>query len=461
MIKHYSFTGQSPALALQKAKEELGEDLTLEATKQIRPKTINQKPIYEVIVGREEQDNASFSSNQEEEINSIKRQIEAYTNLGKKQAQLGTNANEERLASATKAINKPAAKAFKDQNNEQSDEDISLSFSKTAEKIAELANIQSSQASDYGQKLRDEKMRDIEKKLDKLGDRISLIADTMWQSSAASRADINIPPEFATIYKRAASSGMKSEHLKAIMEATIANMPTKMKSNPSAIERYFYFLLEKMLPRQKAPDMGRKQRIMMLVGPTGVGKTTTLSKLAYKYAYDNPVRLKTGVITLDSYRIGAVEQLAQYTQVMRMRMIEAINIDEFKAALKQLSSCDLVLVDTVGSSQYDTQKLANLSNFLVGSGAQIDVQLVLSANTKVEDLLQSYKNFSFANIDSLIITKLDETKIFGNVFSLVYETNTPVSFFSVGQNVPDDIEVADNVRLVKCVLEGFGDGPSK
>ena len=222
-----------------------------------------------------------------------------------------------------------------------------------------------------------------------------------------------------------------------------------------------YFLLEKMLPRQKAPDMGRKQRIMMLVGPTGVGKTTTLSKLAYKYAYDNPVRLKTGVITLDSYRIGAVEQLAQYTQVMRMRMIEAINIDEFKAALKQLSSCDLVLVDTVGSSQYDTQKLANLSNFLVGSGAQIDVQLVLSANTKVEDLLQSYKNFSFANIDSLIITKLDETKIFGNVFSLVYETNTPVSFFSVGQNVPDDIEVADNVRLVKCVLEGFGDGPSK
>ena len=150
MIKHYSFTGESPALALQKAKEELGEDLTLEATKQIRPKTINQKPIYEVIVGREEQDNASFSSNQEEEINSIKRQIEAYTNLGKKQAQLGTNANEERLASATKAINKPALKAFKDQNNEQSDEDISLSFSKTAEKIAELANIQSSQASDYG-----------------------------------------------------------------------------------------------------------------------------------------------------------------------------------------------------------------------------------------------------------------------------------------------------------------------
>ena len=237
MIKHYSFTGESPALALQKAKEELGEDLTLEATKQIRPKTINQKPIYEVIVGREEQDNASFSSNQEEEINSIKRQIEAYTNLGKKQAQLGTNANEERLASATKAINKPAPKAFKDQNNEQSDEDISLSFSKTAEKIAELANIQSSQASDYGQKLRDEKMRDIEKKLDKLGDRISLIADTMWQSSAASRADINIPPEFATIYKRAASSGMKSEHLKAIMEATIANMPTKMKSNSSARER--------------------------------------------------------------------------------------------------------------------------------------------------------------------------------------------------------------------------------
>lgn len=487
MIKHYSFTGESPALALQKAKDELGEDLTLEATKQIRPKTLNQKAIYEIIVGREEKNDEPLKSvlneqnftieneisnaktkdtkntnflnviqnfnnqnftdplDEQERKNAIKRQIQAYTNLGKKQNNFsGANLN------ASPSDTKKA----------KDDEDIALSFSKTAEQIAQLANITPANTNDYDEKMKN-MQKDLEKKVDKLGDQLLLIADAMWKDGATNRGDINIPREFATIYKKAASSGMKSEHLKQIMEVTIANMPSKMISNPAAVERYFYFLLEKMLPRKKTHDIANKQRIMMLVGPTGVGKTTTLSKLAYKYAYGGQKRLKTGIITLDNYRIGAVEQLAQYAQVMRMRMIEAINIDEFKSALSLLSDCDLILVDTVGSSQYDTQKLANLKEILIGSGADIDVQLVLSASTKTEDLLEIYESFSIMNIDSLIITKLDETKILGNIFSLVYETNTPINFFSIGQNVPDDIEIAENTRLVKCVLEGLGNGSSK
>lgn len=488
MIKHYSFTGESPALALQKAKEELGDDLTLETTKQIRPKTLNQKPIYEIIVGREEKNeeplksvlneqnfaiasdildeeqdtinNAKLSkstqefptsANDQERKDAIKRQIQAYTNLGKRKNSFSSVNFESQLDSASKEKNK---------QNKKNDDDISLSFSKTAEQMAQLANIAPSSTSDYDEKMKN-LQKDLEKKVDKLGDQLLLIADAMWKDGATNRGDINIPREFATIYKKAASSGMKSEHLKKIMEVTITNMPSKMLSNPVAVERYFYFLLEKMLPRKKTQDIEHKQRIMMLVGPTGVGKTTTLSKLAYKYAYGGQKRLKTGIITLDNYRIGAVEQLAQYAQVMRMRMIEAININEFKSALSMLSDCDLILVDTVGSSQYDTQKLANLKEILVGSGADIDVQLVLSASTKTEDLLEIYNSFSIMDIDSLIITKLDETKIFGNIFSLVYETNTPVNFFSIGQNVPDDIEIADNTRLVKCVLEGLGNGSSK
>lgn len=483
MIKHYSFTGESPALALQKAKEELGDDLTLETTKQIRPKTLNQKPIYEIIVGREEKNEEPLKSvlneqnfaitsdildeelnsvnntkpskstqeisnlaNDQERKDAIKRQIQAYTNLGKRKNSFSSVNFESHLDNAKK--------------NKQNDDDISLSFSKTAEQMAQLANIEPSNTNDYDEKMKN-LQKDLEKKVDKLGDQLLLIADAMWKEGAKNRGDINIPREFATIYKKAASSGMKSEHLKKIMEVTITNMPSKMLSNPAAVERYFYFLLEKMLPRKKTQDIENKQRIMMLVGPTGVGKTTTLSKLAYKYAYGGQKRLKTGIITLDNYRIGAVEQLAQYAQVMRMRMIEAININEFKSALSMLSDCDLILVDTVGSSQYDTQKLANLKEILVGSGADIDVQLVLSASTKTEDLLEIYNSFSIMNIDSLIITKLDETKIFGNIFSLVYETNTPVNFFSIGQNVPDDIEIADNTRLVKCVLEGLGNGSSK
>ena len=423
MIKRYSFTGSSTADALLKAKAELGDDFAIEVTKQIRAKTLNQDPLFEVVVCVEEEQNPLSELNKIEQVNDIKRQIEAYTNLGK---------NRQTSQSTPKTTSK----------EQWQDEDVSMSISRVANEIKNLASANDSDPSplniqpDYSAK-----MRDMEKKLDKLNDKLSLIADAVWEDKKEARGEIVIPPEFATIYKKAASSGMKSEHLKAIMEATIANMPSSMKNNPSAIERYFYFLLEKMLPSKKIMLSQKKQKIIMLIGPTGVGKTTTLSKLAYKYAYDGEIQYKTGVITLDSYRIGAVEQLAQYAQVMKMRMVEAINIEEFKSAIKAFSGYDVILVDTLGSSQYDTEKLTLLNEFISSVDADIEVNLVLSANTKIEDLLEIYDNFSFTNISSLIITKLDETRIFGNIFSLVYETGVPVSYFCLGQNVPDDIAI--------------------
>lgn len=218
MIKHYSFTGESPALALQKAKDELGEDLTLEATKQIRPKTLNQKAIYEIIVGREEKNdeplksvlneqnftieneisnaktkdtkNTNFSNviqnfnnqnfidplDEQERKDAIKRQIQAYTNLGKKQNNFsGANLN------ASPSDTKKA----------KDDEDIALSFSKTAEQIAQLANITPANTNDYDEKMKN-MQKDLEKKVDKLGDQLLLIADAMWKDGATNRGDCNL-----------------------------------------------------------------------------------------------------------------------------------------------------------------------------------------------------------------------------------------------------------------------------
>lgn len=109
----------------------------------------------------------------------------------------------------------------------------------------------------------------------------------------------------------------------------------------------------------------------------------------------------------------------------------------------------------MGSSQYDREKLVRLHTFLKECGSKIDVSLVVSAGSKIDDLLEIYNNFSSLDIDTLIITKFDETKIFGNIFSLIYETGVPVSFFSTGQNVPDDIMEAKSEFLVSCVLDGF------
>lgn len=418
-----TFTGESAIAALKKAKEECGESAILVTTKQIQPKTLNKKPIYEILVSVEDTQKAAPSK---ESIESIKQQISAYTKLPE---------------------------------SPKSDESVLLNISEAAKEISKVANINTNQNTNISTNEEyNKKIEDVAKQVNKLNDKISLIADMIWDDKSENRDDIAIPPEFSTIYKLAKQSGMKNEHLKSILDITVQNMPTSMKTNPTAVKRYFYSLLRNMLPCRNAELDIKKQKIMMFVGPTGVGKTTTLSKLAYKFAHSGDIRYKTGIITLDTYRLGAVEQLFQYAKIMSIPILDAIELDDFKSALKSLSNCDLILIDTMGSSQYDRDKLIRLDNFLKGSGAKIDVNLVLSAGSKIEDLLEIYDNFSFLDIDTLIITKFDETKIFGNVFSLVYETNTPVSYFSTGQNVPDDIVEAKSEFLVKCVLEGFNKG---
>ncbi|ALV25207.1 flagellar biosynthesis (GTP-binding) protein [Campylobacter iguaniorum] len=425
-----TFTGESAIEALKRAKEECGESAMLVTTKQIQPKTLNKKPVYEILVSVEVDEKPAPSK---ESIDNIKQQISAYTKG---------------------SYTKPAAQALP-----QADESVLLNISKAAKEISKVANVTQAQIDNVtnGEEY-NKKIDDVAKQVNKLNDKISLIADMIWDDRSELRDDITIPPEFSTIYKLAKQSGMKNEHLKSIMQTTIQNMPASMKANGTAVRRYFYSLLRNMLPCRNENLDTKKQRIMMFVGPTGVGKTTTLSKLAYKFAHSGDVRYKTGIITLDTYRLGAVEQLFQYAKIMSIPILDAIELEDFKSALKSLSNCDLILVDTMGSSQYDKEKLTKLDKFLKGCGAKIDVNLVLSAGSKVEDLLEIYDNFSFLDIDTLIITKFDETKIFGNVFSLVYETSTPVSFFSIGQNVPDDIVEARSEFLVECVLEGFSKG---
>lgn len=410
-----NFQGETVADALKKATLELGPDAKLISTKQIRSKTITQKPLFEVFVATPEKEKAP---RQKEPV-----KTNPYSNL---------------------SINTQ-------QKND--DNDILLDISKAAQDISKIANIDNKEAKNIENESYARQINDISRQMKNLNEKVSMIADMIWDDK--SPQDLIIPPEFSTIYKLAKNSGMKNEHLKAIMQKTIENMPTSMKSNSAAVTRYFYSLLRNMLPCRITDFDKKKTKVMMLVGPTGVGKTTTLSKLAYRFANEGDVRYKTGIITLDTYRLGAVEQLFQYAKIMSIPMIDAIDTSDFQAALKSLNHCDLILVDTMGSSQYDKEKILKLDKFLKESHLKVDVNLVLSADKKIEDLLEIYNNFSFLDIDTLIITKFDETMLFGNVFSLIYETNTPVSFFSIGQSVPDDIMEAKSEFLVKCVLEGF------
>ena len=219
-------------------------------------------------------------------------------------------------------------------------------------------------------------------------------------------------------------------------------------------------LLKKMLGVRVEREIPKgNKKIVMLVGPTGVGKTTTLAKLAARFSFIQ-YHYKVGIITLDTYRIGALEQLFQYAKMMKLPFEDVVDTHDFQKALDALSYCDLILIDTVGASQFDREKLVKISNFLDASDRSIDVNLVVSASTKLEDLRDIHANFSFLNLDTMIVTKFDETKGFGNIFSLSSETSLPLSYFSLGQEVPDDIIPASSDFLVDCIFKGYQGKPS-
>lgn len=454
----HTFTVESTDEIIPKVKQDYGDKALIVTNKQIRPKTINQKPLYEVIVAIEEADYEEH----------LKQNNKTHT---PKKKTIATNFPEAKIQASMPKDDKEDEDVILDfsSKNAQKLENSHINSSKKADNFLNLKNKLSEVSSeinkvsnyqDFSKNVNyDKKIESFEKQMNKLNDKMNLLVDMMWDDKADLRKELAIPPEFATIYKQAKASGMKEEHLEAIMKATIENMPSTMKANQEAVQRYFYSLLRNMLPCRLESEI-KKQKIMMLVGPTGVGKTTTLAKLAFRYAYGDR-RYKTGIITLDTYRIGAVEQLFQYAKMMKLPIIDSIEPSDLDDAIKSLNTCEVILVDTTGNSQYDRPKLEKTKEFLSHSNAQIDVNLVLSANTKYEDLLETYNNFSFLNIDTLIITKFDETKVFGNVFSLLYETNTPMSFFSIGQEVPDDIELANSDFLVRCVLEGFRRGENE
>lgn len=192
-----------------------------------------------------------------------------------------------------------------------------------------------------------------------------------------------------------------------------------------------------------------KPRIVALIGPTGVGKTTTIAKLAARFSLMEA--RKVGLITIDTYRIAAVEQLKVYADIIGLPLEVVFKPGDLKKALDRFTSRDLVFIDTAGRSPHNESQMEELSS-LVGEANPDEVILVLSATTKTEDLLETYKRFNLIKIDKIIFTKLDETTCYGPILSVINKTKKRLSYVTNGQSVPDDIELLDNISLARLIV---------
>jgi len=191
-------------------------------------------------------------------------------------------------------------------------------------------------------------------------------------------------------------------------------------------------------------------RVVALVGPTGVGKTTTIAKLAANYRLREKRRV--GLITVDTYRVAAVEQLRTYADIIDLPMEVVATPREMREAVARMSHLDLVLMDTAGRSPRDEIRIQELKSMLAEAEPD-DVCLVLSSTASAKSLMAAAQRFADVGTTALLLTKLDEANSLGHLVSLVRSCRLPVSYLTDGQNVPDDIQVAERGQLGKMLLE--------
>lgn len=195
--------------------------------------------------------------------------------------------------------------------------------------------------------------------------------------------------------------------------------------------------------------IGDNTRIVYIAGPTGVGKTTTIAKLAADQIFR--LRKKVGFITADTYRISAIEQLRTYASILNVPLEVVQSPGDVQRAMQRLNHCDLILMDTAGRNYLNELFVAELHSLLAPSDVS-ETYLVLSLTSKLQDMKRITEHFSKYSLDKVIFTKLDETDTVGSIYNLLHEYPLNVSFLTNGQNVPDDLLQADGELLVDILL---------
>jgi len=195
-------------------------------------------------------------------------------------------------------------------------------------------------------------------------------------------------------------------------------------------------------------------KVILFIGPTGVGKTTTIAKLAGAYAVEE--KKKVALVTADTYRIAAAEQLKTYAGIMEVPFRVVYTEEELTQAVEDFKDYDYIFVDTAGHSHQNEEKLGDMKKLIEALPENTEYQcfLVLSATTKYKDLIHIVDTYKHIAKYELIFTKLDETEEYGNLLNIKLLTDTPIAYVTSGQNVPNDIEPFDPQKTVKLLLGG-------
>ena len=282
----------------------------------------------------------------------------------------------------------------------------------------------------------------------RLSDLHAMLAEHCRRSHTGGQADL--PDSLFQLFTELIDADLNEDVARELVERVRAEAPGADLADPVLLKSRIAAMLESEIPVtgpiQVSPG---RRRLAALVGPTGVGKTTTIAKLAANYRLKE--KRDVGLITVDTYRIAAVEQLRTYADIIDLPMQVVSTPREMREAVRRLEGLDLVLIDTAGRSPRDEIKIQELKSFLTEAGAD-EVHLVLSSVAAARTLELTAERFASVGTTSIIFTKLDEATGLGNLLPVVRQSGLPLSYLTNGQSVPDDIETADPRRFTRLLL---------
>lgn len=419
------FQGKTEAEAVEKAKSEMGADVVIMNVREIKPGGIFRffkSSVYEVTAARDEKEQAVNLAQ------ALKSPLKKHDNIN---------------YTADESINIPpfqtqrpsegAASVGKVTKTDPEPKDISQKEWVLEEKLENLQNI-------------------LEKSLSGEDRRESEEFIPHVQENSAERSEGF--QGLKMVYKVLLDNEVNEKYVNQIMDDV-----EKVARSGSSMDLVLSNIYQKMIlkfgqPKKIELAEGGQPKIVFFIGPTGVGKTTTIAKIASKFKVD--MGKKVAFLTADTYRIAAAEQLRTYANILDTPLTIIYSADELNAAIERVDDFDLVLVDTAGFSHKNENQREDVKRLIesLDEKYEKEVYLVVSATIKYRDLLEISDIYHEIADYKIIFTKLDETTTYGNMLNVRMHSGAELSYVTDGQNVPDDIELFDTQKVVKQLLGG-------
>lgn len=279
---------------------------------------------------------------------------------------------------------------------------------------------------------------------------VEMLQQAISRMQLESRTD-ELPADCAVYFQRLVERGVTEAIARELVTKVRQYLNTDELRSSEKATATLMALAEREL-RCAPPIMHKSGRreIVMMVGPTGVGKTTTVAKLASRFRLHEGLRV--GLVTIDTYRVGAIEQLQTFADILQIPMEIASNADELRRAIDRMDNVDIVLIDTAGRSPFDSQKMIQLRE-LVDVARPDHVMLTLSLGSGGATNSKIAKQFSLVSPTSLVITKVDECDGCGGLLTIARDVPCPVRYITTGQDVPDHIEPSHPQRLARLIFD--------